>query len=71
MWSVKLFTRDEGRTENNNCVCITPKQRHRYKTYTILNNWRSDRSDLTSPQSAVIVQALVPTMLEFECVAAV
>jgi hypothetical protein len=66
MWSVKLFTGDEGRTESNDCVCITPKQRQSFKTDTILSNWRSD---LTSTQSAVTIQALVPAMLEFECAA--
>jgi len=68
MWSVKLFTGDEGRTESNDCVCITPKQKQRSKTDTILSNWRSD---LTSPQPAFTFQALVPAMLEFECAAAV
>jgi hypothetical protein len=68
MWSVKLFTRDNGRTELYDCVNINPKQRQRYKTDTILSNWRSD---LTSPQSTVTVQALVPVMLDFEFAAAV
>ena len=31
MWSVKLFTVDEGRAECNDCVCFTPKQRQTYK----------------------------------------
>jgi len=67
MRSVKLVTGEEGRTESNDCVCLTPKQRQRYKTDTILSSWRSD---LTSPQPAVTVQALVPAMLESECAAA-